>query len=130
MLCGYKGSVNQEDGLIRGQGTKKAVWEHLHCEEGLPLQESGWGWGSSSPPTSPFGSQEGEKNRCFPSIPWTHVSATLDSAFEAGGQSGVQALGILTRPGCGGILPLINLSKFTVGTGAFKRMTGSPNLYV
>lgn len=128
MLCGCRGSVNQEDGFIRGQGTKEAVWEHLHCEKGLPLQESGWG--SSSPPTSPFGSQEGEKNWCLPSIPGTHVSATLDSAFEAGGQSGVQALGVLTRPGYGGILPLTNLSKFTVGTGAFKRMTGSLHLYV
>lgn len=122
--------MNQEDGFIRGQGTKEEVWEHLRCRKGLPLQESAWGWHSSSLPTSPFGSQDGEKIGACPAALGPTFWPHLDSAFEAGGQPGVQALGVLTRPGCSRVSPLINLSEFILGKGTFRRMMGSLHLYV
>ena len=122
--------MNQEDAFIRGRGTKEEVWQCLLCKAGLPLQESAWDWRSFFPPTSPFGSQDRGKIGACPAALGPAFSPHVDSAFEAGGQPGVQALGVLTRPGCGRLLPLITSSKFIPGKGTFRRVTGSLHLHV
>ena len=74
--------MNQEDAFIRGWGTKEEVWQCLLCKAGLPLQESAWGWRSSSPPTSAFGSQDrGKIGACPAALGEGSPSRTL--AFSA-----------------------------------------------